>query len=179
LNPGVQTHLGGEEGHACLHSQWPNTDFHVSRFLISAANLEELPESQMPKTILLADDSPIVGQALYRLLAIEKNCELCAQAADGYEAISLARQCKPDLVILDLSMPKMNGLEAARELKKIMPTVPIILLTLHASSVNELLPKDLCVDLVVPKGDLRRLMDYVRMLLFAETGETADDPATL
>src|ERR1700691_514303 len=124
----------------------------------------------MTKTILLADDSPVVGQSLYRLLATEANCELCAQAADGYEAISLARQCKPDLVILDLSMPKMNGLEAARELKKIMPTVPIILLTLHASSVNELLPKDLCVDLVVPKGDLRRLMDYVRMLLFAETG---------
>ena len=70
----------------------------------------------MPKTILLADDSPIVGQALYRLLAIEQNCELCAQAADGYEAISLAKQCKPDLVILDLSMPKMNGLEAACEL---------------------------------------------------------------
>jgi CheY-like chemotaxis protein len=167
------------EGHACLHSHWPHTDFHVSRFLVSAAKLEESPESQMPKTILLADDSPIVGQALYRLLSIEKDCELCAQAADGYEAISLAKQCKPDLVILDLSMPKMNGLEAACELKKIMPTVPIILLTLHASSVNELLPKDLCVDLVVPKGDFGRLMDHVRTLLFPETGEPADDRATI
>ncbi len=41
----------------------------------------------MPKTILLADDSPLVGQALYSLLATEKDCELCAQAADGFEAI--------------------------------------------------------------------------------------------
>jgi DNA-binding NarL/FixJ family response regulator len=133
----------------------------------------------MKKTILLADDSPMVGQSLYRLLATEANCELCAQAADGHEAISLAKQCKPDLVILDLSMPKMNGLEAARELRKIMPTVPIILLTLHASSVNESFAESLCVDLVVPKGDFKHLMDSVRTLLFAEAGSTTDDSATI
>jgi DNA-binding NarL/FixJ family response regulator len=133
----------------------------------------------MKKTILLADDSPIVGQALYRLLATEANCELCAQAANGQEAISLAKQCKPDLVILDLSMPKMNGLEAARELKKVMPTVPIILLTLHASSVNESFAENLCVDLVVPKGDFKHLMDSVRTLLFAEAGSTRDDSTTI
>jgi DNA-binding NarL/FixJ family response regulator len=133
----------------------------------------------MKKTILLADDSPIVGQALYRLLATEANCELCAQAADGQEAISLAKQCKPDLVILDLSMPRMNGLEAARELKKNMPTVPIILLTLHASSINEFFAENLCVDLVVPKGDFKHLMDSVRALLFAEAGSTRDDSTTI
>jgi DNA-binding NarL/FixJ family response regulator len=133
----------------------------------------------MKKTILLADDSPMVGQSLYRLLATEASCELCAQAADGQEAISLAKQCKPDLVILDLSMPKMNGLEAARELKKIMPTVPIILLTLHATSVNESFAENLCVDLVVPKGDFKHLMDSVRTLLFAEAGSTTDDSATI
>jgi DNA-binding NarL/FixJ family response regulator len=133
----------------------------------------------MTKTILLADDSPVVGQSLYRLLATEANCELCAQAADGYEAISLAKQCKPDLIILDLSMPRMNGLEAARELKKIMPTVPIILLTLHASSVNESFAENLCVDLVVPKGDFKHLLDSVRAVLFLETGSTIDDAATI
>ncbi|HWO34827.1 MAG TPA: response regulator transcription factor [Candidatus Acidoferrum sp.] len=133
----------------------------------------------MKKTILLADDSPLVGQSLYRLLATDANCELCAQAADGHEAISLAKQCKPDLVILDLSMPKMNGLQAARELKKIMPTVPIILLTLHASSVNESFAENLCVDLVVPKGDFKHLMDSVRTLLFVEAGSTTDDSATI
>ena len=120
----------------------------------------------MPKTILLADDSPVIGQTLYRALATEGSYDLCAQAADGSEAISLAKQYKPDLVILDLAMPKMNGLETARELKKIMPTVPIILLTLHASTVKELFAEDSCVDLVVPKGDFARLVEHVRMLLF-------------
>jgi YesN/AraC family two-component response regulator len=60
----------------------------------------------MAKTVLLADDSPVVGQALDRLLAIEANCELCAQAADGLKATSLAKQRKPDLVILDRSRQK-------------------------------------------------------------------------
>jgi DNA-binding NarL/FixJ family response regulator len=120
----------------------------------------------MPKTILLADDSPVIGQTLYRALATEGSYDLCAQAADGSEAISLAKQYKPDLVILDLAMPKMNGLETARELKKIMPAVPIILLTLHASTVKELFAGDSCVDLVVPKGDFARLVEQVRMLLF-------------
>jgi CheY-like chemotaxis protein len=78
-------------------------------------------------------------------------------AADGSEAISLAKRYKPDLVILDLAMPKMNGLETARELRKIMPTVSIILLTLHASTVRELFAGDSCVDLVIPKGDFTRL----------------------
>lgn len=125
----------------------------------------------MPKTILLADDSPIIGQTLYRLLAIEGSFDLCAQAADGSEAISLAKRYKPDLVILDLAMPKMNGLETARELKKIMPTVPIILLTLHASTVQESFAWDSCVDLVIPKGDFARLMAHVRTLLCVEAGE--------
>lgn len=125
----------------------------------------------MPKTILLADDSPLVGQTLYKLFATEGGCELCAQAGDGDEAIALAKQCKPDLVILDLAMPKMSGLEAARELKRIMPSVPIILLTLHASAVEESFAKDWGVDWVLPKGNLPRLMDRVRTLLCAQTGE--------
>jgi DNA-binding NarL/FixJ family response regulator len=125
----------------------------------------------MPKTILLADDSPIIGQTLYRALASEGNYDLCAQAADGSEAISLAQRYKPDLVILDLAMPKMNGLETARELKKIMPAVPIILLTLHASTVHQLFDGDACVDLVLPKGNFASLMDHVRTLLCAESGE--------
>jgi DNA-binding NarL/FixJ family response regulator len=125
----------------------------------------------MPKTILLADDSPLVGQTLYKFLTTEGSFELCAQAGDGNEAISLAKQCEPDLVILDLAMPKMNGLEAARELKKIMPAVPIILPTLHASTVEESFAKDWGVDLVLPKGDFTGLMDRMRTLLCAETGE--------
>src|SRR5260370_41412116 len=113
----------------------------------------------------------MIGQPLYRSLVIEGSFDLCAQAADGSEALSLAKRYKPDLVILDLAMPKMTGLETARELKKIMPTVPIILLTLHASTVQELFAGDSYVDLVIPKGDFTGLMDRVRRLLCAETGK--------
>ena len=131
----------------------------------------------MPKTILLADDSPVIGQSLYRALATEGSCDLCAQAADGGEAIALAKRYKPDLVILDLAMPVMNGLETARELKRIMPAVPIILLTLHASTVRELFSGDSCVDLVIPKGDFANLMDRVRTLLSPELAKTTHDSA--
>ncbi|MFZ3330148.1 MAG: response regulator transcription factor [Candidatus Acidiferrales bacterium] len=128
-------------------------------------------KTPMPKTILLADDSPIIGQTLYRALSAEGGYDLCAQAADGSEAISLAKRYKPDLVILDLAMPKMSGIETARELKKIMPAVPIILLTLHATTAKELFAGDSCVDSVIPKGDFTRLMARVRTLLCAEAGE--------
>ena len=123
----------------------------------------------MPKTILLADDSPIIGQTLYRALATEGSYDLCAQAADGSEAISLAKRCKPDLVILDLAMPKMNGLEAACELKNIMPTVPIILLTFHTSSVRNL--PGIAWTWSLPREISRSLMKHVRTLLCAGTGE--------
>jgi len=147
------------------------TTLHQSLYCSKGYNLVvrlERPQPSfvpMPKTILLADDSPLVGQTLYKFLATEGSCELCAQAGDGDEAVSLAKQCKPDLVILDLAMPKMNGLEAARELKKIMPTVPIILFTLHATALKESFAQEWGIDLVVPKGDFARLMEHVRMLL--------------
>ena len=92
----------------------------------------------------------------------EDDYDLCAEAANGQEAIFLALQCRPELIILDLSMPLMNGLEAARELKRIMPRVPIILFTQYASkAVNS----DLPVDMVVSKNDPGSLMRHVREIL--------------
>jgi two-component system response regulator AlgR len=133
----------------------------------------------MRKTILLADDSPLIGQTLYRALATEGIYDLCAQAADGSEAISLAKRYKPNLVILDLAMPEMNGLETPHELKKIMPTVPVILFTLHGSTARELFAGDSCVDLVIPKGDFTNLMNHVRTLLSPTLAKTIHSSANL
>jgi len=70
-------------------------------------------------------------------------------------------------------MPKMNGFQTARELKKIMPSVPIILFTLHADAVDESVARDWCVDSVVLKGDFKRLISDVRRLLSDESREAA------
>src|SRR5580692_4380243 len=105
----------------------------------------------MAKTILIADDNPHVRKALCKLLQAEKDYDLCAEAENGKQAIELAQQCLPDLIILDLSMPVMNGLEAARELKKLLPTVPIILFTQHAELGNRIGVMNIDVDRIVSK----------------------------
>jgi CheY-like chemotaxis protein len=120
----------------------------------------------MPKTILVADDNPIIRKALCQLFEREEGYELCEQARDGKEAIEIALRCRPDLIILDLSMPVMNGIEAARRLKKLMPEVPIFLFTMHAHVLGGLVdPSENFIDLVVPKTNPSVLMNHVKAFL--------------
>src|ERR1700722_13770304 len=120
-----------------------------------------LVRAPMPKkTVLVADDSDIIRKLLCRLFETEENYELCAEAKNGEEAISLAVIHKPDLIILDVSMPVMDGLTAARKLKQIMPHVPILLFTQHVEAVQ--LTPDLNVERVVAKTDLMTIMTHVR-----------------
>ena len=122
----------------------------------------------MVKTVLVADDNPIIRKILCRIFEAEEDYDLCAEAENGEEALRLAKQCKPDLIILDLSMPVMNGMDAARELKRIMPQVPIILFTLYADTVaHHLLKKNAPVDLVVSKSDAAYIISHVRSLVAA------------
>jgi DNA-binding NarL/FixJ family response regulator len=115
--------------------------------------------------ILVADDNPVIRKMLSRILESEKAYEICAEAADGREAIDLAVEYSPELIILDLSMPNVNGLEASRELKKLMPAVPIILFTLHADITNILQSAYPSVDRVISKSNAKDLMGHVRSLL--------------
>ena len=78
----------------------------------------------MAKRILVADDNPMIRKTLCSLFKIEEDYDICGEAENGLEAIELALHHRPDLIILDLAMPVLNGLEAARELKKIMPGDP-------------------------------------------------------
>ena len=103
------------------------------------------------KRILVADDSAEARQALCRLFASEKGLEVCAQAENGRAAIDPAQQHRPDLIIVDLAMPVMNGLDAARILKDMMRGTPIILATLHAETALEQLAFGAHVDKVVPQ----------------------------
>jgi CheY-like chemotaxis protein len=116
----------------------------------------------MPKTVLVADDSEMIRKLLCKLFEAEENYDLCAEAKNGEEAISLAVIHKPDLIILDVSMPVMDGLQAARKLKQIMPHVPIMLFTQHVEAVA--LSPDLRVERVVAKTELMSIMGHVREL---------------
>jgi DNA-binding NarL/FixJ family response regulator len=81
----------------------------------------------MAKTVLIVDDNAYIRQALCELFTREADFGPCGEAENGKEAIAKARELHPDLIVLDLSMPVMNGLDAARELKRLMPTVPLIM----------------------------------------------------
>src|SRR5215472_1893651 len=118
----------------------------------------------MAKRILIADDSPMIRTTLCHLFERENDYVVCSEARNGQEAIDLAKKHHPDLIILDMAMPIMNGLSAARQLKKIMPDVPIILFTQHDI---ELVPSgiEVVADRVVPKSEGTQLMMHVRGLL--------------
>lgn len=80
------------------------------------------------KQILLADDSAVVRRSMRRMFE-QAGWTVCGEASDGEEAVAMAQELKPDVIVLDLSMPLMNGLTAARVLKKILPETPLILFT--------------------------------------------------
>jgi|SRR5580704_7923317 YesN/AraC family two-component response regulator len=119
----------------------------------------------MAKTILVADDSPIILKALCPILEAEQDYDLCAEATNGQEAIELALKHPPELIILDFSMPVMNGMDAARELRKLLPHVPIIPFTQYADFGNAIPRKDLKVNRIVSKTNVAEPMNQVRSLL--------------
>jgi DNA-binding NarL/FixJ family response regulator len=81
----------------------------------------------MRKAVLIADDNAFIRTALYEFFQREPDFIVCGVAENGREAIEEARRLHPDLIVLDMAMPVMNGLEAARWLKQIMPEVPLIM----------------------------------------------------
>jgi len=81
--------------------------------------------------ILLADDHPMLRAGLAMLIEAEADLAVVAEAADGIEAVEKARALKPDIVILDLTMPRLSGLEALREIRRDCPETKILVLTMH------------------------------------------------
>jgi two-component system nitrate/nitrite response regulator NarL len=87
--------------------------------------------------ILIADDHEAVRKGVCAILSSRLNIEVCGEAVNGKEAIAKAKELKPDLIILDVTMPLLNGFDAAREIGKILPHIPILMLSMHDS--NQLL----------------------------------------
>lgn len=118
----------------------------------------------MPNTVLIVDDSDVLRRVLKEFLAKHAGAETFDEATDGRQAIVRVQASKPDLIILDLSMPGMGGYKAASELKKLAPEVPILLFTMHDAR-----PEDVGVDAVVSKVEgLGNLAERVRFFLDRE-----------
>src|SRR5207237_10133621 len=83
--------------------------------------------------IFVADDHEVVRKALVSLLQAQPNWSICGEAADCHDAVEKAQRSKPDVVILDDGMPRLNGLEATQQLLKAIPDDKVLILTLHES----------------------------------------------
>jgi len=121
----------------------------------------------MPFRILVADDHEIVRRGLCTLLRAQPDWEVCGEASNGREAVEKALQMQPEVVILDVGMPSLNGLEATRQILKANPQIKILILTLHdtdqvvqevlnAGARGFLLKSDAARDLVAAVEALRR-----------------------
>ena len=96
----------------------------------------------MKTRILLADDDATIRMLLKRLLEANPDWQVCGEAGDGIDAVQKVMQDSPDLVIMDLSMPRMNGLDAGREITKLQPDLPMLLCTVQ--QIEEPGVQDIC-----------------------------------
>jgi DNA-binding NarL/FixJ family response regulator len=83
------------------------------------------------KRVLLVDDHPLVRKGIRTIL--DGHYEVCGEAANGQEAIARATELRPDLVILDVTMPMLNGIDAARQIRRLVPETKIVMLSMHES----------------------------------------------
>jgi DNA-binding NarL/FixJ family response regulator len=83
--------------------------------------------------IMLVDDHEVVRRGIAGLLAEHPQCEVCGEAGDGRSAVKLAQTLQPDIVIMDLGMPELNGFEATRQLRRAVPDLQVLALSMHDS----------------------------------------------
>jgi len=118
----------------------------------------------MPKRVLVADDSESVRRAIQRVLA-HSGVNVCATASNGTEALDTALLVRPDVVVLDLRMPGLNGIEVAALLKKHLPLAKVVLFTMYAEAVSQTTASVIGVPVVSKAGGLGALVQTVKNFL--------------
>lgn len=104
--------------------------------------------------ILLVDDHALLRRGVASMIAQNKLGTVCGEAADGEEAVRKTEELKPDLVIMDVSMPKVGGIDATRQIRKFAPALKIIILTMHDSEQMALIAKQAGANRVVEKSEV-------------------------
>jgi DNA-binding NarL/FixJ family response regulator len=111
--------------------------------------------------ILIADDKRHIRRELRHRIEAHPGWAVCTEAEDGVQAVNRAKQFKPDLVILDLAMPELNGFEAAGQISKALPGVQILMLTLYASPLVEKEAEKVGVQRVISKSTAYMLVPAI------------------
>lgn len=119
--------------------------------------------------ILIADDNPHVRHGLRTLLEHNPQWQVCGEAVDGRDAVVKAKELSPDLVVLDFLMPGLNGLEAAREIHKSVPSVRLLMCTMYLSPQLTEVAKNSGVQGAVPKTGISHLTRGIEAVLRNET----------
>lgn len=120
------------------------------------------------KSVLIVDDNAFIRQALCELFDRELDFEVCGEAENGKQAIEEAQKLRPDLIVLDLSMPVMNGFDAARVLKRLMPTVLLIMYSAFGDRVAEHQARLIGISEVVSKSEHASVLIHkARCLLYS------------
>jgi DNA-binding NarL/FixJ family response regulator len=128
----------------------------------------------LPFRILIADDHSAVRSVLRALIESHADWQVCGEAVNGFEAVVKTEELKPDLLVLDMAMPIMDGIRAAREISKASATLPILMHTMHSSPTLDLEAQKAGVSRVVNKcesGD--KLITVIENLLNAAHGVAA------
>ena len=121
----------------------------------------------MPKLVLVVDDNAVIRHALCQVLTSEQHFDVCGEAENGQEAIEMAQALHPDLIVMDLSMPVMNGIDATRALRKLMPAVPVIMFSEYSDLLSEQEALSAGVSALVSKSDhVSFLIEKARALLY-------------
>lgn len=123
----------------------------------------------MTTRILIADDSRVVRHSLHGLLEQHHDWTVCADAVDGADAVAKAQQFDPDVIVLDFFMPVMTGMEAAQILKKVLPSIPILDVTLEITAQLVEQAKSAGIRGAVQKSNTSEMLKGIEALLRQET----------
>jgi DNA-binding NarL/FixJ family response regulator len=114
--------------------------------------------------VLIVDDSALVRGAVRRLFEADDVFEVCGEAENGWEAVEKTTELRPELVVMDLAMPLLNGLDATRAIKRLEPRVPVILFSGFSNVLEEKEARSVGISALVPKSDPSRLIDVAHQL---------------
>jgi CheY-like chemotaxis protein len=131
------------------------------------ADCRPAKSAPMANTILIVDDNVYIRRAVCNVFQRETDFEVSGEAENGKEAIEKAQELQPDLIVLDLSMPVMNGLDAARVLQRLMPDVPLVMFSEYSDAFSEQEARSIGISALVSKSEhVSVLVNKARSLLY-------------